>query len=78
MKFRIQHYYGGSPPAHEAVKISERTEKLAPQYEIEIDDLQAWIETHEGNVIVSPPGCRPYDQGWFIWVTDASDKFSQK
>lgn len=75
MKYQIQHYYGKEPPVPEAVKVADRTEKFAAHYEIEIDDLAAWI-AKQGNVIVSPPGHYPGD-GWFIWVTD-NDKFVQR
>ena len=77
MKYQIGHYYGKEPPVHEATKIADRTEQYAAHYEIEIDDLAKWIENHNGNVIVSPPGCYP-GKGWFIWVTDSSNKFTQK
>lgn len=76
MKFRIQHYYGQEPPTPDAVKTAEAEGKFAAAYEVEIDDLQAWIAAHKGAVIVSPPGAG-FDE-WFIWVTDGSNKFRQK
>jgi len=79
MKALVLHFYGGNdnPPCDGAVMIKPRGE-YAPEWEVEINDLAGWIAKHNGNVIVSPPGCSPYKDRWFIWVTDSSNQFKQK
>ncbi len=78
MKYRIGHYYGKEPPVPEAVEIDrvegryasgDPTGEFHGVYEVEIEDLNAFVEKH-GPIILSPPGKRPYESGWWIWVTD--------
>ena len=70
MRYRIGHYYGKEPPIPEAIKVGD-------VYEVEIDDLNAFVEKH-GPIILSPPGKSPYKDGWWIWVTDYTGRFTQK
>jgi hypothetical protein len=71
MKYRIEHYYGKVPPIPEANEVN------GGMFEIEIDNLQAFVEKH-GNIILSPPDKLPFQGHWFIWVTDSSGKFKAK
>lgn len=72
MKYRIAHFYGLKPPVPEAVEI-----KSESSFEVEIDDLNKFIEEH-GPVILSPPSHTPLKGQWFIWVTDKTGRFSQR
>jgi hypothetical protein len=77
MKYKIGHYYGKQPPVPEAHVVEPGDDKHMPLYEVEIDDLNAFVEKH-GPIILSPPGSTPYRDGWWIWVTDHTGRFIQK
>jgi hypothetical protein len=58
-------------------QVENPTPQQCPVYfTLEIPDLEAFCRDH-GPVIVSPPGKRPYTDGWFIWTSTLGD-FKQR
>ncbi len=75
MKVHIANYYGGAPNVP-GVQWDDGV-----GYYLEFEDfsgLSSFIEKLGRNIILSPPGQTPYKDGWFIWLSDHTGKFTQK
>lgn len=77
MKYLIAHYYGKRPSVPEAVVAFPDDATDLPLFEVEVDDLNKFVEEH-GPIILSPPSHNPFKGHWFIWVTDHTGRFAQK
>jgi len=79
---RISHYYGQTPPVPEARLVEEEDQEGRSgggvAYYVDMVDIQSFVEKHGRNIILSPPGRRPCEDQWFIWVTDHTGRFTQK
>lgn len=75
MKINIANYYGGAPNVP-----GLQWDIASGGYfiEVEPEKLMEFVQSVGRNVVLSPPGQTPHKDGWFIWLSDHTGKFTQK
>lgn len=71
IKIHVAHYYKG-PITYKWV--DGQMEDESPLY---VDNLEKLLTDYGGAVILKPPAVTGTDY-WFMWITDASNRFTQK